>query len=870
MVKQTTFFLVVTILLNALSLNLFAQQAPSGFNNAYHDLTAKYNAYFNARLIYDEALIERISSEKENFDTILTPDIYSGYAGLILEAEEIDKILKKTATTIRIHKNSKWIDDCYLLLGIARYNQKDYEQAEIAFNTVIAKVDQGDREKLDSKSARKARNEQRTGTDPAFNSTFQFLYHKPARFEAYLWLARTQLMVKKPSKAEAILSSATQLSDWPRIYDSELNLILATAAIQQNQYEKAIAQLNESLRRSMSKEERARRHFIIGQLHSRLDNSKEAVNNFSRTIAFTNDFELEFQAKVNKAFALAGEKPEDVEKLLKEIISNPSYAEYVSDIYLKLGITFFQNNLIEKGIEYFGEAVASVPQDDQEKKTNTYIKIIEVLILNDEFQESGTYAKALSEFNDKVLEVAGVKIKTLALLGDYVSKIKLNDRILDLEYLSEEEQKIAFELLQDELNQEDEEEDSGFAFNDPSKQVAASWPFDNPALRAQGFNTFLTVWGEAPNIDNWRISSIRDGGLKALEDSSSTEEGKQEFDLSLSIEMPTSEEEWESLKSEQALLIQSAGILMEDKVNAPIPASELFTRILNEFPNIEGADESLYRLYNILDGLIESDPTTLALIEDRLYSYHTNSIYSNLITNPEFVEEQVIINSSANSYYASTVKLLEDKNYEAVKRQVTTAIGQPKVYSELLTKFHYLNAIAHIQTENYKPAQNSLQEVIQNESKNLQLKKNAEELLLRIGGKLNSTTDKASTKSSIPYVNKANQPHHVLVFVNNNVKAAKVQADIQDWLGKNMSSEKLTTQNLVWDNDQSIVKIDGLKDAKKASFVYQTLLSSSLFNGLVGQAKAQIVEISTQNLKLLFSAKDLDTYLQYYNSNLVN
>ena len=102
------------------------------------------------------------------------------------------------------------------------------------------------------------------------------------------------------------------------------------------------------------------------------------------------------------------------------------------------------------------------------------------------------------------------------------------------------------------------------------------------------------------------------------------------------------------------------------------------------------------------------------------------------------------------------------------------------------------------------------------------------------------------------------------------MSATNAQADLQDWINKNLSSEKLNTQNLVWDKKLNIIKIDGFKNSDKAHFAYNAIMNSAIFSKMVSSASAQLVEINSQNLKFLFAAKDLQSYINFYQTNLVN
>jgi hypothetical protein len=108
-------------------------------NRAYHNTTAHYNAYFYAR-----AQIARIeegikASQPTDYDHILPifPAIDS--ANKETYKEEIEDAIKKASIVIQYHKNSKWVDDSYNIIGQARMYGFDYPNAIETFKYVNTK-----------------------------------------------------------------------------------------------------------------------------------------------------------------------------------------------------------------------------------------------------------------------------------------------------------------------------------------------------------------------------------------------------------------------------------------------------------------------------------------------------------------------------------------------------------------------------------------------------------------------------------------------------------------------------------------------------------------------------------------------------------
>ena len=102
----------------------------------YHNLSAKYNAYFLARERMKELETDLYKSQKTNFNRVLEiyPKIDTNYSKSI--KDKLDKIIKYSSKPIQWHKVSNWVDDCYLVLGKCRYYDSDFNNAITTFRFI--------------------------------------------------------------------------------------------------------------------------------------------------------------------------------------------------------------------------------------------------------------------------------------------------------------------------------------------------------------------------------------------------------------------------------------------------------------------------------------------------------------------------------------------------------------------------------------------------------------------------------------------------------------------------------------------------------------------------------------------------------------
>lgn len=104
----------------------------SKFQKFYHNTTSKYNGYFNAKELLNESILALEESNEDNYDELL--DVFAYQTDNPEVAfDRLDRAIEKVSTVVSLHRYSKWVDDCYLLLGQAQHLKQDYETAEESF-----------------------------------------------------------------------------------------------------------------------------------------------------------------------------------------------------------------------------------------------------------------------------------------------------------------------------------------------------------------------------------------------------------------------------------------------------------------------------------------------------------------------------------------------------------------------------------------------------------------------------------------------------------------------------------------------------------------------------------------------------------------
>ncbi|GAA5219523.1 hypothetical protein GCM10025777_01530 [Membranihabitans marinus] len=113
----------------------------SKLGKAYHNMTSRYNGYFNADILLTESIAALNESYAEDYDTLLAVFPYVANPNAENQYANLDKIIEKVTTISALHPVSHWLDDNYLMLGKANYLKKDYKSASNAFLYLINNFD---------------------------------------------------------------------------------------------------------------------------------------------------------------------------------------------------------------------------------------------------------------------------------------------------------------------------------------------------------------------------------------------------------------------------------------------------------------------------------------------------------------------------------------------------------------------------------------------------------------------------------------------------------------------------------------------------------------------------------------------------------
>jgi len=130
----------------------------------YHNVTSKYNGWFNANELVEASIVTLETQHEDNYNEILPVYEYAAVDNADAIKADLDEAIKKVSVVVTLHEFSDWADDSYLLIGKALYLKKDYEAAENALEFYQDEfLPNGKRSTIHNKKGRKLKGAQKGG-----------------------------------------------------------------------------------------------------------------------------------------------------------------------------------------------------------------------------------------------------------------------------------------------------------------------------------------------------------------------------------------------------------------------------------------------------------------------------------------------------------------------------------------------------------------------------------------------------------------------------------------------------------------------------------------------------------------------------------
>ncbi|WP_042479989.1 type IX secretion system periplasmic lipoprotein PorW/SprE [Solitalea canadensis] len=858
---------------------------------SYHNTTARFNAYFNAKEIFRKDVSNFESGYTISYSNVLPllklPD-EGASSGM---AANMDQIIEKCSKVVTRHKVSKWTDDSYMLVGKAYFYKGDYFDAA---------------------------------------QTFQYIYNtfpnKDLKEEALAWIGLSKMQDKMAEDATAAFEMAEANIADAKKSKRFVYTAMAQYYINRKSYDKAASSLENAIK-AIKKDKLAKINYsyVLGQIYEKQGDYAKAVESFKKVQGLRAPYEMELAAKIN-AFRLTnlteGGNTSDLIRKLNDLLDDEKNSEYKDQIYFVLGAIAQRTNQPDSAISLYKLSAANTGRNLNQKALS-YSQIAEIYFNRKDYDKAHLYYDSTRVFVQRDHPDYEKIIERDNKLDDLIANIKIIDREDSLQHVAalpepertkiidEQVAKIQSKIRESKVDQSQYSSSyNTLAINrfNNAESGGSSWYFYNNNAVASGYNEFIRRWGNRQLADNWRISSQGVANTKIFDtdpgfdlksiDAAQPDKIKAFLVKNLPL-TPAKLDSSNQIKQNAALKLAA---IYSDDLEEYASAIKYYELALNTPPPLHNADEIIYNLSYINE--LAGNKEQSAAYKNRLLNQYPGSSFANALRNPEASQVVDITQTQAEQQYEMAYKDYLNRDYEKVIAS-NKDFQLSKANTYLKSKFAFLSALAVGKTQKVGSFEAELKKV-QQEYPNEEASKQAGQFIASIDNNraefdsreialeersIATATDAASiskryedqrrledqkreqelaeAESKSYFKKPAPNASYVLVVAVNNATANlnRIRLGIGQFNRTLFADKNYTHNSKTINNETQLISVNQFADMETAKAYYKKFMEYR--NDVIGlpDEKYTVFFITTDNFARLINQTTVEEYRDYFRIN---
>jgi tetratricopeptide (TPR) repeat protein len=146
----------------------------------------------------------------------------------------------------------------------------------------------------------------------------------------------------------------------PELLQKDYAVAKANLLLKQQRDEEAIPHIRAGLKRKgQTPLDKAREHYLLGQLYAGAGNKEEAYKSFGKTISLSPPYEFEFNARIRQTEAATDENHKKTMRKLKRMARSDKNTDYLAQIYYAIGNLHLSKQDTTEAIKAYETGVAS-------------------------------------------------------------------------------------------------------------------------------------------------------------------------------------------------------------------------------------------------------------------------------------------------------------------------------------------------------------------------------------------------------------------------------------------------------------------------------------------------------------------------------
>ena len=861
-------------------------------------MTARYNGYYNANVLIDEAVAGYRESFQEDYTRIIPLDLYPNETDVANLFPELEDAIERCSKVIVRHsmpnpqlvKNKsneycRWIDDNWLVIGKAYYIKREYGEAK---------------EKL------------------KYISESDFYRSEESIYEARIWLAKTHIALGEYAEAKRILIMVKQSidrtesakedktpkkklskldkqrakkagkkkdkgpADFPKKLKVDYEIAMAELYIAQEENKKAIEHLEAGIPICKDKKRRARYMFVLAQLYGEQGNDSQASHYYSKVSRSNAPYEMRFKAKIKKALTATG-NTEELVKELNKMLKDGKNLEYKDQIYYALAeldmkkpdvaaaksnytrsVLWSIKNNRQKGVSYLRLADIHFDEKDYLSAQKYYDSCVQVL--PEDYENYELLKNKAIGLSDLVYHYETVEFEdSVQRIGEMSPKERekfLEKTLKDIE--AEKERK----RIEDERRLLAQQARINNQQGTGATGAGRKWYFSNPKQVASGFNDFRGLWGQRVLEDDWRrankssFSEFLDEDGEVID---STDADGLTVDMLLA-DIPLTQSAVDSSNNRIMNSLYNLGIIYKEQLKEENEAISYFQAVIDR--NIEHAKvlPSLYQLYLIYNK--KKNPRANKFKQVIIKDY-PNSEIAQILLDPQYLEKKELKDREELNEYSAVLRNYRRRSYGIVITKCNEIITKD-ADNQFINKYYLLKAFAVSKvTPGNKEAISDPLEKLYKKSPKSEEGIQAKIYLDQLKDGEDIIEPDPEDKVESPYIYNPDSKHFFLLsFPNDKGEVNETKIKISNFNGEFFPTDKLSLQDAPLGATHQILVIRSFDDLSKAK-IYMTSFESEKARDIMGATATEfeICLINTKNFGELFKSKDIDGYLDFYKEN---
>lgn len=883
----------------------------------YHALTTHYNVYFNGKESLKEGERKIEEGIEENYSLLLPVFEYQNPSARALSYSEMDRVLEKATKAIKLHSITRkpkrrkdnqsekykefrkkkeyndWIDDCYLLIGKAKFYKKEYRVAEKAFEFLMKEYPNSD-------------------LIP----------------EAKFGLARSLIDRGELIAGGEILDRLSNEGTISKDLTRDISVLSADIAIKEKDYDRAIDELGRSIILANSKIKKGRYYYIIAQLYEKQGNLHAASQILQKLVELNASYEMTFNAKISRALSYTGnENGAEIRKSLQKMFRDEKNDEYQDQIFYALAEMDVKDGDMESAIRNYWESTKHTVYNENQKA-------ISFLKLGNYYFEELNYPKSQMCYDSSMTYLGkdypnyskiSVRIGNLTELVNNLNMVEREDSLQRVALMSEPDRNRFIQgIIQKIRDQEKEQrlkkaeaasERAFYSQNDmlgssSSSSSSGNWYFYNPTNIGLGKAEFIRKWGRRKLEDNWRrknksafvfddIDLVQDDEDKP--DDAPISEAKKDpksKDYYL-IDLPLTDAAVE--KSNERIMrgLYQAALVYEEKLNNQDKALETIEILMNRFPENPYLLSSYYHAYSLNKKMGNSSKA--AEYKNKILTEFKGSDYAKALSDPNYLAKIEAEDQRANQLYSTAYE--DYKNFYYLRVITNCNEGLLRFPdSELRPKFLFLRALCIGRTQPVAQFKQSLDQLLKSKPDaaiasttkailkalkegavpmqftELDMEQARQNRLLRNwrledDQAMLAVDDKKEEEVKVkPIYNLVEDEEHyfVLLFAKKDADANRSLFNVSKYNSESYNNRVFRVDRLSLNKEQIMIMVKGLKGKEDALNYFNGIITSDNVYGGLETVDYRNFVISKTNFNIFKKNEDIESYLDFYTKSYFN